>query len=181
MALTVNEGTQTDVYSVVNGGTEIQVVKLDIGAGTTISDFGGTLPVVNNLTNGTVRVSVGTIATGTIQNLVTGTVDTVGLTHADKFGTVISTGTSTLGTIRAAVAGSVIYVTDLIISAGSATNVEIASGGTSTPIMGTAYLAANGGLVANFRTPLYTASGSALVYKQSTNGPLTISCLGYID
>jgi len=201
MALTVTQGTQTAVYTKLNAGTEIQVVKLDIGAGTAIADFGGTINRVTDLLKGTVT-SVGTLpGVGTLTNVGSltnvGTVkgiDTVaavttvnsipaiGARHADAFATVVSTGTSTMGTIKAAVSGSAIYITDLVISAGSATNVEIASGGTSTPVIGTLHLAANGGAVMNFNTPASTASGSALVYKQSAAiSPLSISCWGFVD
>ena len=198
MALTVNEGTQTDVYSVANAGTEIPIVKLDIGGGTAVSDFGGTLPVVTtvaNVTNGTVRVSVGTIATGTLQNLVSGTINAlaagtitngtvqiIGIRHADEFATVVTSGTSTLGTIRAAVTGSAIYVTGLVISVTAASNVEIASGGTSTLILGSLFFAGSAGAVLMpIDPPLRTASGSALVYKQSANTGLSITAVGYVD
>ena len=184
MAVVITEGTQSTIKTTDSGG-HIQHVRED----------GGTIGIVSNLTNGTVRVGVGTITTGTLQNLVSGTINAIaagtitngtvitqGLRHADEFATVVSTGTNVLGTIRAAVAGSAIYVTDLVVSAGSATNVEIASGGTSTRVLGTLYLNANGGAVMNFTTPIRTASGSALVYKQSAAiSPLSISVQGYID
>lgn len=190
MAITINEGTQVDVYTKVNAGTEIQIVKLDVGSGTAIADFGGTITAVNNLANGTVRISVGTVTTGTLQNLVSGTINSgtvdslnIGRRHADEFATVVSTGTNVLGTIRAAVSGSAIYVTGLVISAGSATNVEIGNGGTANPILGTIYLNANGGLALTpIDPPLRTSAGSALIYKQSTAiSPLSITCVGYID
>ena len=158
--------------------------------GTAVLNWGGTIPTIANLTNGTVRISVGTVATGTLQNLVSGTINSgtveslnIGRRHADEFATVVTTGTNVLGTIRAAVAGSAIYVTGLVISVGSATNVEIASGGTSTPITGTFYLNANGGVALTpIDPPLRTASGSALVYKQSAAiSPITITAVGYID
>lgn len=250
MALTVNEGTQTNVYSIENAGTEIPYVKLDAGVGSAVQDWGGTIPTVANLTNGTVRVSVGTIATGTLQNLVTGTINalasgtitggtlqnivggtigeittvsnltngttrisfgtittgtlqnlvsgtvnalasgtitagtvlTYGNRHADEFATVITSGTSTLGTIKAAVSGSAIYVTGLIISVQAPSNVEIASGGTSTLITGSFFFAGSGGAaLLPLDPPLRTASGSALVYKQSANTGLSITAIGYVD
>ena len=186
MPLTVTEGTQTDVYSVANSGTEIPIIKLDMGAGTTLSGFTGTILRVTDLLRGTVT----NLATGTINALAAGTItagsiDTlnIGRRHADEFATVVSTGTNVMGTIRAAVSGSQIFVTGLIVSAGSATNVEIASGGTSTPIVGTMYFSANGGVAAMpFDPPIRTASGSALVYKQSTAiSPLSVTAVGYID
>lgn len=169
MAVQINQGTQTQIYTKTNAGTEVQVIKLDIGSGTTLQDFGGTVLAVNNVANGTINRING------------GTVDTIGFIHPDKFATVVSSGTSTLGTIKAAVAGSAIFVTDITISAGSASNVVVASGGTSTPILGTLFFNANGGMVGNFRTPLSTAVGSALVFQQSANGPLTFTVEGYVD
>ena len=150
MSLTINEGTQTDVYSLVNGGTEIPVVKLDVGNGTAIQDYG----------------AIG---------------GQVGLRHPDRWSVAANTGTSTLGTLRAAVAGSVIYLTDIVISGTAATNVEIGDGGTANLLLGTLYLGAAGGMVANFVDPISTTSGSALVYKQSANTGLSIMARGYID
>lgn len=183
MPIGINEGTQTFILSTTSGTQQIPHSQVS----------GGTIGVVSNLTNGTVRVSVGTIsAFGASADIPGGTIDSITnvafgtfntfYRHTDEFSTTISTGTNTLGTIKAAVSGSVIYVTDLVISAGSATNVEVASGGTSTPILGTLHLAANGGAVMNFKTPIRTASGSALIYKQSTAvSPLSITVGGYVD
>lgn len=153
MSVTINQGTQTAIKTTSDSG-EIQHVRND----------GGTITALGN---------------GTITN---GTVITQGLRHADEFATVVTTGTSTLGTIVAGVSGSAIYVTDLTISVGSATNVEIASGGTSTRIYGTLYFNPNGGIAKTFTTPIRTASGSALVFKQSAAiSPMSISCSGYVD
>src|SRR3990167_7327123 len=112
MAITINEGTAVDVYTKLSSGTEIQVVKLDVGAGTAIAGFGGTITCV--------------------PNLAFGTVDTF-YRHPDRFATVVSTGTSVMGTVKGSVGGSAIYVTDLVISAGTATDVEIGDSGTSKP------------------------------------------------
>ena len=197
MPLTVTEGTTTDVYSIANAGTEIPIVKLDVGSGTAIADFGGTITAVNNLANGTVRVSVGTIVTGTLQNLVSGTINAlaagtitagtveslnIGRRHADEFATVVTSGTSTLGTIRAAVTGSAIYVTGLVVSVQAASNVVIGNGGTSLPIGGTWFFAGSAGIALTpIDPPLRTTSGSALVYQQSANTGMSITCVGYID
>jgi|SRR3972149_6295 len=198
----INEGTQTPVNTQTVGTVETQVIRLDIGSGTTSAAFTGTISAISNLATGTlaslanmVKGTVTRVEGGTLTNLVSGTfnsgtvvnnggtviTDHYQFRHADKFSTVVSTGTNTLGTIKPAVAGSVIYITDLIVSVGTATNVEIASGGTSTPVMGTMFLNTNGGAVMNFVTYPVTASGSALVYKQSVGGPLSITCLGYVD
>ena len=205
-ALTINTGTALTMASDDISSVHYPRVKISLGADGAAADWTGNIPTgtitllstvttVSNLTNGTVRMSVGTLTTGTLQNLVSGTINaiaagtitngtvsTIGLRHADEFATVISSGTSVLGTIRAAVSGSQIFVTSLVISAGSATNVEIASGGTSTPILGTMFFNSNSGAVLTpINPPIRTVAGSALVYKQSANGPLTITATGYID
>lgn len=170
----INQGTQTTVKSDLVSAVEYPVFKLDRGAAGASSLFTGTVDAVTNLAGGTVTV----LAKGTVA---AGTVDTISQLPPNSWGTVVSTGTLTLGTIKAAVAGSQIFVTDLIISAGSATNVEIGSGGTSTPIMGTLYFNANGGAVINFRSPIATTSGSALVFKQSAAiSPLSITAQGFV-
>jgi hypothetical protein len=201
--IVVNQGTQTAVATDTVGTIEYQKIKLDVGATGASSPFTGTLAAVTNLAGGTVT-AVNNLVKGTVTRVEGGTIQTNQLTgtinvgtfvnnggtvisdnytfrHGDEFSTVVSSGTSTLGTIKAAVAGSAIYVTDIIMSVGTPTNVTIASGGTSTPIIGSIQLNTYGGLVSNFRIPIRTASGSALVYQQSANGPLTITCNGYVD
>lgn len=102
--------------------------------------------------------------------------------HQDEFATTINTGTSVLGTIKPAVAGSQIFITGLFISVATATNVEIASGGTSTRIAGTYFLNQNGGVALTpINPPLRTAAGSALVYKQSADNGISITAVGYVD
>lgn len=175
-ALLINVGTALTMASDDISSVHYPRVKIAVGADGAAADWQGTINTVASLTNGTVRISVGTIVAGTVDTL------NIGRRHADEFATVVSSGTSVLGTIRAAVSGSAIYVTGLIVSAGSASNVEIASGGTSTPIVGTMFFNANGGVAAMpLDPPVRTASGSALVYKQSANTPLTITAVGYID
>src|SRR3990167_1377296 len=123
MAILITQGTQTSVYTKTNAGTDVQVVKLDVGSGTALADFGGTIVAVNNLVNGTVRVSLGTIVGGTIGNLnagtitslVFGTVDTF-YRHPDAFATIVSNTGTALGTVKAGVSGSAHYITDMVIS-----------------------------------------------------------------
>lgn len=190
-----NDGGTVGVITTVGALPDLPGGTVDLVTGVT---------TVTNLTSGSVRMTVGTVTVlpdlpggtidsvtaiaglpdlpgGTVDVIAAGTVDTVGIVHADKWSAVESSGTSVLGTIKPAVSGSVIFVTDLVISALAATDVEIGSGGTSTPILGTVSFAANGGMVSNFRTPLFTASGSALVYKQSADTGLTITANGYVD
>lgn len=191
MAIGINEGTQTFLKSTTSGTTQVSHVQVEGGTlgAVTVADIpGGTidsLTALPDLPGGTLDslTALPDLPGGTVDlvtNVAFGTIDRF-YRHPDEFATTVSSGTSTLGTIKAAVSGSVIYVTDLTVSAGSATNVEIASGGTSTPIMGTLHFSANGGAVMNFEVPIRTASGSALVYKQSVDGPLTITAQGYVD
>ena len=146
-------------------GTELyQYIKLDMGATTASAPFTGTFLQVNAL---------GTLSTGTV--------DSVSQLPPNAFGTVINTTGSTFGTMKPGVAGSVIYVTDIMISVGSATNVAIFNGSIGALLIGTLQFAVNGGAVSNFRTPLFTTSGSALTYQQSTSGaPLSISVQGFV-
>ena len=119
----------------------------------------------------------------TLGTIATGTVLTIGARHGDEFATVVQgTGTAT-GTIRAAVSGSAIYVTTLIISAGTATtNIVVASGTPTIPILGTQTFAANGGIMAApLDPPLRTVSGSALVWQQNGTSNVSITATGYID
>lgn len=172
----ITQGTQSNIQTDTVGTTNYQVIKLDVGAAGASSLFTGTLKEVSNLVKGTVTKLEG----GTVGVLAAGTVSTLGLVHADAWATVVSTGTTTLGTIKAAVSGSSIYVTDIIISAGSATTVVVASGGTSTPLIGSLQFAQYGGMVSNFRTPLITTAGSPLVYQQSVGCPLSVTAQGYV-
>ena len=174
--VTINEGTQTNIKTTTVGTQEYQHVVLNIG---TSSDnpYKGTIAEITNIASGSIA-RLGTLQAGTIN---VGTVSDIGLLHPDRWGTVVTSGTSDLGTIKPLVSGSVIYITDITVAVGSASNVVVASGGTSTPIWGTLFFNANGGAIYNPRTPLATASGSALVFKQSANGPMTITAGGYVD
>lgn len=197
----INEGTQTNIAADAVGTQQYPTVKLDVGAAGAAALFTNTLGTVQNLNAGTitalakgtisvgtVAVSTGTIAGGTLTALGAGTITngtilTIGQRHADEFATVVSTGTNTLGTIRAAVTGSAIYVTGIVISVGSASNVIIGNGGTSLPLLGTLFFNANGGIAYTpINPPLRTTAGSALVYQQSTAiSSMTIAVQGYID
>ena len=165
----VTQGTSTNLANDVVGTNIYPVSKIDIGAAGASSLFTGTLGAVTNLAGGTVGV------------LTSGTVDTVGLLNANYFSTVVSTGTNTFGTIKASVAGSAIYVTDLIVSVGSVTTLEIGDGTVgATDLIGTLQLNQYGGMVSNFRSPIKTSVSGTLVYKQSVGCPLTITAIGYV-
>lgn len=186
----INVGTAQTISADEIGTVKYPRVKLSVGADGVAADWQGTINTVAALTNGTVRVSVGTVVAGTLTNLISGTINSgtveslnIGRRHADEFATVVSSGTNVLGTIRAAVAGSVIYVTGIVISVGSASNVVIGNGGTSLPVLGTLFFNANGGIAYTpIDPPLRTSSGSALVYQQSAAiSSMTIQAVGYID
>ena len=183
MAVKVNEGTQTEIQTILVAGTETPVVRIDQGAGTASSLFTGTFGAVTNLAGGTLtRLNGGTLTALGIGTISVGTVLTIGLRHGDEFATVVSgTGTATV-TIVAAVSESAIYVTGIVVSRGSATNVVVASGTPTVPRLGTLHFNANGGIVAlPFNPPIRTQSGSALVWAQSGTGPVDINAQGYID
>jgi hypothetical protein len=171
MSVQITNGSQVSIYTKTNAGTDVQVVKLDIGSGTALQDFGGTITEVANLAKGTITQ---------ITNLAGGTVESVNILNPNSFSTTVSTGTTTLGTIKAGVSGSIIYVTDFVISAGSATTIVIGNGGTNLPLLGTLSLGQYGGMVGNFRTPIFGSSGSAIVYQQSVGCTLSITANGYI-
>ena len=101
MAVTINEGTQTDIYTVVNAGTEITVVKLDVGSGTAISDFGGTIIRVNTIGTlglGSVILNASTNNIGDV-DVVTGTVTRVSNVGTVELGSVVVTSMPSGGTI----------------------------------------------------------------------------------
>ncbi len=180
-SILVTQGTQTAVAGDAIGGTQFQVIKLDVGGAGLSSPFTGTLLELTNQVAGTITaLAKGTISTGTINSLQAGTIDTVSQFPPNTWGTTITSGTSTLGTIKPAVAGSAIFITDLIISAGTTTTLVIGAGGTSTPVIGTLSFAQYGGLVSNFRVPGSVTSGSALVYQQSANNTLSITASGFV-
>lgn len=180
-ALVVNTGTTLTMASDDISSVHYPRVKISLGADGAAADWTGNIPTgtITALAKGTISVGTFSMTTGT---LAAGTVLPIGLRHADEFATVISSGTSDMGTIKAGVSGSVIYVTGLVVSAGSASNVVIGNGGTNLPVGGTWFFNANGGVALTpIDPPLRTSSGSALVYKQSANGPLTITAVGYVD
>lgn len=183
--ININQGTQTNIAADAVGTVNYQTIKLDVGAAGASSLFTGTLGAVTNLAGGTVTaLAKGTISTGTFAmttgTVSVGTVDAISQLPPNYFGTVVTTGTNTLGTIKGSVAGSAIYVTDLIVSVGSATTLVIGNGGTDLPLIGTLSFAQYGGMVANFKVPIFTSAGSALVYKQSVGCTLSITAQGYV-
>lgn len=181
----VTQGTQTGIPIDTVSGTTYPISKIDVG------NIGSSVPW-----QGTVRVSVGTMAAGTVNtgtinagtiNSATvsggtinlGTVESVYLQPNGAWTSTINSGTNTLGTLKAIISGSSIYITDLIISVGSASNVAIFGGATTNVIAGTYNLGNNGGLVSNFRVPINGQNGSAITYQQSVSQPLSITATGF--
>jgi hypothetical protein len=175
MAVTITEGTTTNIKTTTDSGAEIQHIRAD----------GGTVGLLSSLTNGTVRVSVGTIVAGTLTALGNGTigagtVQTYGLRHADAFATITSNTGTMLGTVKAGVAGSAHYITDMTISAQTEANVALYAGSTLVRA-GTYYLADNGGLVNNLNTPIIIDAGSEITFNTIGTGLVTLELRGYID
>lgn len=178
--IAITQGTQTALPIDTVGTVDYPISKIDVG------NLGSTVPWQGSVvvTTGTITISggigttnVGTINTGTIN---VGTVDSVSQMPPNQWGTVINSGTSTVGTLKAGIGGSVIYITDLIISVGTASNVVLGNGTPTVPLAGTMFFNGNGGLVSNFRVPLVASSGSAIVYQQSANTSLSITAQGYV-
>ncbi len=179
MALQINQGTQTSVYTKTNGGTEIQIVKLDVGSGTAIADFGGsivsvgTMPGQGTLTNVGSLTNVGTIKE--ITNLLGGTIfagtyqlNPTPIITPLILGTLGTAGGSFFATVSAASgAGTKHYVSSCQIVVQSGTpDVRILAG---SSILGTGVIAAGafppgGGIEREFNPPFVTGTNSELIY-----------------
>lgn len=175
--------TVTTVSNVTNGSINILTGTVNslgtaVGVGT-LSNIGSvntvtavtTVTTVSNLTQGTVRMSIGTLTTGTLQNLVSGTVniDPTPATVAPlSFGTLGTAGGSFFGTLSGASgAGTKQYVTGLsVIGQAGTADVRILAG---TSIQGTGVLGAGnvvpgGGYIRDFIVPFATGTNSELSY-----------------
>lgn len=86
MAVTINNGTAQPIYVKDNSGTSVQVIKLDVGSGTALQDFGGTITRVN---------TIGTLEVGTV---VVGSVANIGVIH--NAGTLANGSLANLGVIH---------------------------------------------------------------------------------
>jgi len=182
--ITVTEGTAKAIAADNVSDVYYQRVKLDVGADGVSSAFTGTLGAVTNLAGGTVGIltsgTVKSLQGGTVNNLASGTVEMVKLMHGDHFGSVGTIGSTATGTVHAAVSGSAIYVTDLVISRQTAATVTVGDGTPTVKLLGPLFFAANGGCVCNQVHPIHTTSGSALVYNTG-GGTISITAQGYID
>tara|TARA_Y100001938_G_C8099396_1_gene440446 strand:+ start:421 stop:747 length:327 start_codon:yes stop_codon:yes gene_type:complete len=85
------------------------------------------------------------------------------------------------GEVVAAVSGQYIYITDLIISAGTAGTVKVVSKtGTPTTLVEELNLAANGNLVSNYVTPLKGLKGENIGVVIGTSNPVTVQISYYL-
>lgn len=153
MAVTINEGTQTDIYTKLNAGTEIQVIKLDMGAGTAIEDFSGTIKEITNIAGGTVTANIaldsGTITTGSLSNVAMlhdGTIASVGtvpgigsITNIGTIGSIVGMPAATLtmdsGTITTGSLGNVAMLHAGTVTISGTVPVSGASAGTDVNLV----------------------------------------------
>jgi hypothetical protein len=175
MSVQITNGTQTSIYTKTNAGTDVQVVKLDIGSGTALQDFGGTITEVSNVANlakGTIT-SVANVAGGTI--IVGSTVNATPLV----LGTVGTAGGSLFGTISGASgAGTKHYISgvDIVVSSGTP-DVRVLIG---TGIQGGSVLAAglflpSNGISKLFIPPFVTGTNSEITYHFVNAGTAQIN------
>ena len=146
MPVLINQGTQTTIAAIENAGTQYPYVKLDAGVGSAVLDWGGTIPTVSNLTNGTVRVSVGTVTQNAVP-LVIGT----------SYGTLGTAGAATWGTLVAtAGAGTRQYVSGIAIVVASGTvdcaitNVGTVAAANGAGILARGQFVPGGGIMRDF-------------------------------
>jgi hypothetical protein len=164
MSVTINQGTQTPILTVTNSGTEIQVVKLDVGAGTATGDFGGTIKTVNTI--------------GTLPNLPGGTIQAQGTVQVSSLPVQVGTSFCVYGTTGAAVWGTIIaaagagtkqYVSGVDIVAVSGT-VEVAvtnigiGGSTGAGVLARGICVAGGGISKNFYPVIASGTNGTISY-----------------
>ena len=162
MSMQVTQGTQTYVYSLLNGGTEIPVIKLDVGAGTTLSAFTGTLGAVTNIAGGTIQQSNLPVQLGTSYAV-------VGTAGAAAWGTIIA----------AAGAGTKQYVAgvDIIGVSGTAeiaiTNIGV-GGSAGAGVLARGFIPPSGGISKNFNPIQASAANGTLAYWMGGAGTVDI-------
>lgn len=189
---TITTGSIANIGVVHNAGTIAALP--DLPGGTV--DLITAVTTVNNLTNGSVRMTVGTLTTGSITNLAmlhAGTIDTVtnlndGTVHIDSLPVRTGTSYGTLGTTGAAVWGTLIagagagtraYVTGLAISIESGTvDCAITNVGTIATIGGAGVLARGkyvpgGGIVRDFTNAQASGTGGTLAYYMGGAGTVS--------
>ena len=161
MSVTITEGTQTQIYTKLNAGTEVQVVKLDVGVGTAFADFGGTIKEIGNLVGGTVQTNPKSPTT---------------ILTAHALGT---TGGTLTGTLSAASgAGTSHYVTGLqiVVSSGT-TDVFVGFGTTLTggSVLARGKFPAGGGIMRDFTVPIQSGTNSEIGYVISGAGTVNVA------
>ena len=174
MSVNITEGTQSAIATDAVGTVNYQTVKIDVGAAGASSLFTGTVKRVTDLLQGTIT----TVAQ--VDNIAKGTIQPYGLRHADAFATIVSNSGTVLGTVKAGVAGSAHYITDMLISAQGACTAVVYAGSTLVR-GGTYYFGANGGLINNLNTPITIDAGSAITFSTVGTGLVTLEIRGYID
>jgi len=177
VAGTINAGTFTLTGGTLNTGTVVP----NGGTVGTVPGVGvvTTVTTVSNLTNGSVKVTAGTVNSGTI-NAGTITNQPFPATQVLSAGTV---STGTIGTLVAAIgAGTGIYPTNLIINASSGTPDVVVSFGlqaSGNQVVNRGVYAATGGAVIPFPYPsFYGTANSALTWNVlSGAGTISLSVL----
>jgi len=191
-------GSATGTLAMGDDGTNIQSLKCDAngvlavqdnGSTLSVDDGGGSISIDDNGGSITVdgSVSIGSAlpaGTNTIGKVdlnagsnIIGAVkkDVVNYTIVNKH---VSSADATGGvTVWDPTAGKKFVVTDLIISTDTAMTVTIKDGATNIMVL---YLAANGGAVSNFQTPLQSSTAdNNLTVTASTSGNIAVTATGY--
>ena len=157
--------------------TEISALTAGYPLFTLLGGFSNQSSQIHRLRT-TSAVSGGTLDTGL---LATGNLNYNGAAWIDRNVPVINdaqyTTTVTSGTVWTPTGGTKFVMTDLLISTKDATSVSILDGTTK---VFEAYLAANGGVVSNFKTPIQsTTADNSLHITTDTASTLSITTTGY--
>lgn len=88
---------------------------------------------------------------------------------------------STAASVKAATAAKSIYITDVVVSVGSAMNVTLQdNAGTPVVAVQPLYMPANSVWSKTFSTPIKLATNVALMVKASTSGNISVTVTGYL-
>lgn len=173
-AVKINEGTQTTIQTVLVGGTETQVHRIDMGNGTNASLFAGTITELSNLVKGTMTaLAAGTITGGTLQNLNAGTLqlNRVPVVAGTSYGTLGTTGAAVIGTLIAASgAGTKQYISGLSIVVASGTvdcaitNVGTIAGPNGAGVLARGQFTPGGGIMRDFDPVMASGTNGTIGY-----------------
>lgn len=160
MAVQINQGTQTSIYTKTNAGTDIQVIKLDIGSGTGIADFGGTILAVNS---GTIKLNMVPVVTGT-------SIVVVGTSGGSLWGTIVA----------ASGAGTKQYVSGVqIIGVAGTTEVAVTNigigGSSGAGVLMRGFIPPSGGIAQNFNPVIASGTNGTIAYWIGTAGTVDIT------